>query len=90
MIYLWCHELEGANHGALHLVHPTKFSGKPEVNQPEVQHTIRIITWAIFQNDFNFNRLKFLKAYLWWLRSLPNFKTERIIGVEEDIVWFDV
>ena len=33
MIYLWCHELEGANHGALHLVHPTKFSGKPEVNQ---------------------------------------------------------
>ena len=22
-----------------------------------------------------FNKLKFLKAYLWWLRSLPNFKT---------------
>ena len=64
MIYLWCHELEGANHGALHLVHPTKFSRKSEVNQPEVQHTIRIITWAIFQNDFNFNKLKFLKAYL--------------------------
>ena len=77
MIYLWCHELEGANHGALHLVHPAKFSRKSEVNQPEVQHTIRIITWAIFQNNFNF-KLKFLKAYFWWLRSF--YLTLRLRG----------
>ena len=77
MIYLWCHELEGANHGALHLVHPTKFSRKSEVNQPEVQHAIRIITWAIFQNNFNF-KLKFLKAYFWWLRSF--YLTLRLRG----------
>ena len=31
--YLWCHELQSANHGAFHLVHPTQLTSKPKIYQ---------------------------------------------------------
>ena len=42
--HLWCHELEGANHGTFHLVHPAQLPSKSKIYQSVKETCWRKIT----------------------------------------------